>query len=538
MNKIIQYITLILFFIMLTTPTLINFADDNAIYVSTDGNDNNTGTFHSPYKSIQYALDHATAGTTIYIREGNYYETLQIRHSGNKNDGHITLMPYRNEMVKIDGSKISSDERATNLIRIDGQSHITIEGLIFCDLNSEHSRGIYITDNSHHIYISNNEFYDINTSKLDKNNFGGANAISVKSYYEKYPIHNIYIYNNDIHDCTLGFSEAVVLSGNVYDFEIYNNKISDVTNIGIDIAGHYGHYHGNEHTNQARNGIIHHNTVQYCNSYHGAGSASGIYIDGGKKILIKDNVVSYSDYGITVGCETKDKKSYDIVIDNNTVFMNAKSGISIGGYNERSGYVRDCKVINNKTYKNNQLLTNRHAEINIKRCKNILIAHNILYGIADTINDEEQHKKTKKTYSYPIISNYLSASNIKFKTNICYSDLNLMKTSFLWHKKNKNYEEFLFNYAYDSPLIFLNPQYTNPELGNFKVHPIKKLIIKAIFKSKYIQTILNDYKYYHKWLSLSKYHFKFLNTINNQNKHHFLSFIKRKHKQHMIFLQN
>ncbi|MEZ5173944.1 MAG: hypothetical protein R2850_10690 [Bacteroidia bacterium] len=37
----------------------------------------------------------------------------------------------------------------------------------------------------------------------------------------------------------MGNSEAITLTGNVTNFLIEDNHIHDITNIGIDVAGHY-----------------------------------------------------------------------------------------------------------------------------------------------------------------------------------------------------------------------------------------------------------------------------------------------------------
>ncbi|MEI6946993.1 CBM35 domain-containing protein [Paraflavisolibacter sp. H34] len=48
------------------------------IYVAPDGNDANTGTLSSPYKSLQQAIQQAAPGDYIYLRGGTYYELTGI----------------------------------------------------------------------------------------------------------------------------------------------------------------------------------------------------------------------------------------------------------------------------------------------------------------------------------------------------------------------------------------------------------------------------------------------------------------------------
>jgi len=79
-------------------------------YVSTKGNDNNTGTLAAPYLTIQKAVDSAIAGDTIYVREGTYYPTTAITfylHNGTS-VSPIQLMAYPGEYPVIDGGVCTS----------------------------------------------------------------------------------------------------------------------------------------------------------------------------------------------------------------------------------------------------------------------------------------------------------------------------------------------------------------------------------------------------------------------------------------------
>ncbi|KAF9889350.1 hypothetical protein FE257_007460 [Aspergillus nanangensis] len=77
------------------------------IYVSPSGSDDATGAIASPLKSIQAAVDLATAGSTIYLREGTYSPTtnIQITKSGSAGSP-IVLQAYEGEKVVIDGEEM------------------------------------------------------------------------------------------------------------------------------------------------------------------------------------------------------------------------------------------------------------------------------------------------------------------------------------------------------------------------------------------------------------------------------------------------
>ena len=87
--------------------------DNKIIYVSPEGNDNDEGTFENPLSSFKEAVKRADKnGCTIYVRQGRYHfsETLEIINKKN-----ITIKPYENEMVFLDGGKVIPNERIKKL---------------------------------------------------------------------------------------------------------------------------------------------------------------------------------------------------------------------------------------------------------------------------------------------------------------------------------------------------------------------------------------------------------------------------------------
>jgi hypothetical protein len=63
------------------------------IYVSPSGSDTNSGTIDSPFYSMSTAVNHAAAGTTIYVRGGtyNYTQTINLAQSGTSSNKHFCL---------------------------------------------------------------------------------------------------------------------------------------------------------------------------------------------------------------------------------------------------------------------------------------------------------------------------------------------------------------------------------------------------------------------------------------------------------------
>lgn len=76
--------------------------DETAFYVAVAGSDNNPGTEAAPLRTIQAAVDAASAGDTIYVRTGTYTEQVVLRRSGTR-DQPIRLLAYPGERPVIDG---------------------------------------------------------------------------------------------------------------------------------------------------------------------------------------------------------------------------------------------------------------------------------------------------------------------------------------------------------------------------------------------------------------------------------------------------
>ena len=97
MKKIISFTLIILCFS--------SFLSARTMYVSTTGNDANSGAESLPYATIQKAVDVAVAGDIIYVRGGTYMLTKRVKidKSGTET-ARICLWGYPGERVIIDGS--------------------------------------------------------------------------------------------------------------------------------------------------------------------------------------------------------------------------------------------------------------------------------------------------------------------------------------------------------------------------------------------------------------------------------------------------
>ncbi len=320
------------------------------------------------FTKIQDALNRATAGDTILVREKNtpYYEQIYFPNSGNATQGYITLMAYPGEHPVLDGT----GGRRSNMMAIKNQNYIRIIGFEIQNLkNVNDGSAIRISGYGSHIEIRNNIIHDIR----------GTSAMGITVYgTHSNPIEYLIIDGNEVYDCQPAPSEAITLNGNVTHFEVTNNIVRDVNNIGIDFIG--GETDIQPDTALvARNGICRGNQVYRANSSYGDGYAAGIYVDGGRDIIIENNIVSGSDLGIEIGAENAGMVTRGVIVRNNILYLNKKTGLVFGGYASYTGRVRHCQFTGNTLYKNDVL----HAgwgELWIQYASNCEIRNNIFYA--------------------------------------------------------------------------------------------------------------------------------------------------------------
>ena len=81
-------LNLLLFLFLGTMPLF-----SQSFYVSTTGSNSNAGTNALPWRTIQYACNNATAGSTVYIKAGTYTESIYMNVSGTAGN-YITFTRY------------------------------------------------------------------------------------------------------------------------------------------------------------------------------------------------------------------------------------------------------------------------------------------------------------------------------------------------------------------------------------------------------------------------------------------------------------
>jgi Right handed beta helix region len=347
-----------------------------SFYVATTGSNANPGTQAQPWQTIQYAANSATPGSTVYIMAGIYTEQIWMNVGGTAGN-YITFTHFASDIVTIDGG---STNIQTVLLTIADQDYIRISGLHFANAMGNFSSGITVRGTADHIELLDNELSNIHFSTNPNAAVTPAknvNPLIIYGDHGSIPIADITISGNNIHDCRTGYSEALTLNGNVDGFAVTGNTVHDITNIGIDMAGGYG-VCADPAKDAARNGTAADNMVYNCVS--AAAVAAGIYVDGGRDIVVEHNTVHDCGRGYEIGCEQAGKTASNIIVRNNIGYHNQEAAVGIGGYNYPStGKVINSKLLNN-TFYNNVSTNNGDGELLIEYTENCTIQNNLFYA--------------------------------------------------------------------------------------------------------------------------------------------------------------
>jgi len=121
-------------------------------FVSTNGNDSYTGTEQQPWRTIQKAAETMTAGDSVLIRAGIYYENVYTIRDGDDSEGPIVFACYPNEGPVIDGTGVTSGSTGFRI----SHSCIQLAGLEIRNWDT----GIWITTCGH-IQISDCEVHEV-----------------------------------------------------------------------------------------------------------------------------------------------------------------------------------------------------------------------------------------------------------------------------------------------------------------------------------------------------------------------------------------
>ena len=441
--------------LLMAMPDLVEAAD---YYVATDGDNQNEGSLASPWRSIQHAVDTVITPDTIYVRGGIYTELVTFNPSGSAAAGYITLRNYPDEKPVIDGTGLNVSDY-TGLLYLKDIAYVKIIGFELRNLTTSNSGAtpgaIWIFGASHHIEIKDNLVHSIQNTSDD----GNAHGIALYGDNATASINNVLIDGNEIKNCILGWSESLVLNGNVENFVVSNNIIHDNNNIGIDFIGHEG-ICSIASLDRARDGVCIGNTVYNIDTstnpvYKGDRSGDGIYVDGGTNITVERNIVHKCNIGIEIASEHKGKDSSYITVKNNFVYDNDIMGISLGGYDTNRGSTVHCKVINNTCYKNDTAMEGNGELCLQYDTQNNEILNNIFYANNQNLFISNQYRaNTGNQVDYNIYYSSGGANGSEWQwKGTTYNSLSA------WQSMTGN----------DSNGMYSDPKLLNPDTGNLHI---------------------------------------------------------------------
>ncbi|GEM_PF-2041106 len=433
-------------FLLISFLSLCNCAShaQSTYYVSTTGNDTNPGTEALPWRTIQHGCRVALPGSTVLIKAGIYGEKVDVEVSGDIINGFITIKNFEQDSVILDGTGIPGQ----NMIYIENKNYLRMSGLILRDNTGvADGSGIRIEGYADHIELSGNVIH----------NMRGSNAMGITCYGTNatLPIGNLAIKNNRIFDCDAAPSEALTLNGNVDGFEILDNTVHDINNIGIDMIGGEGMC-PNGPKDRARNGLCRGNTVFRCRSSYGGGYAAGIYVDGGRVIVVEGNRMFENDVGLEVGCENHNEVADSIVVRNNLIYNNDKRGLSFGGYNFPStGQVRYCQFLNNTVF-HNDILSTGDGECHIEYARNCVVRNNIFFSSTQDL----------------LLTSIVGSSNGNIlNDNLWFSPDGSASALFMWNSiMHTGFAAYRVATTQDSSSLFSDPSFANSSLPAPDLH--------------------------------------------------------------------
>lgn len=458
-----------------------NFANSYYVNAAT-GNDANMGTTaSSALRTIQKGLDKAALpGDIILVAAGIYQQNLLWKFSGTAAQ-KIMLKKYGAGIVILK----SSDATANPVLQITDFSNIIIDGFTITRDNAR--------NNAQGLLINSSGSYAMQNIEIKNCVFTGINwnanpnlkpAVNQNAQpFIVYGRSTMAIQNIQLHDCNFnnnitGQSEVCSFNANIDGFSVTHNLLYNNTNIAIDVIGFEGE-NSNVNLDQARNGIISNNSLAVNQSPYAEGA--GIYVDGGKSIIIENNQIRDGDYGIEISAEN-DKptiafETQDITVRNNIIYNCRSAGLKIGNY---KGKLQQALIANNTCFYNNRggrrdgdttAISNNFgawAELVIDNMQDVNINSNIFYARAAStamINSDANALITNLVMNHNLWNNKNNSTgaglNFQFKINGTSYNYN----SYAAYKANNIF-------SFDQQSKYGNPSFIKEGIvGNNTVNP-------------------------------------------------------------------
>ncbi|WP_299213841.1 T9SS type A sorting domain-containing protein [uncultured Dokdonia sp.] len=508
----------IIFFCITQILLSFNISAQN-IYVTPNGTasqtDPDAGTPDNPY-NLDDALFIANNGATLLL-EGVFQRSTNV-FGINKNG--LTIRPVDEDAIAIIQANEDLADTSIFLFTLNESNDITIEDITFKGSQDPTSNGLSLLNlgNNNNVIIDNvtieenwgNNGVGLNifgrgdtviVRECNFRNMGWTNDVDSSPFFvigqdedgndifscndssgavvigneNDGSYTNITFEENNFNNLITGCAEALTLTGNVDGFMVKNNILSDNSNIGIALAGHYDTVQDCDFTvnppvcidlatelNQTRNGYVTGNEVIRSIFPQNLSTPAGIYCDGCKDVIIERNLVKESGVGISIGVENGGGfTATNVTVINNKLIRNVFAGLTLGSslnidnVGEEPSSVNDCIIRNNTFYRNgtsDNFFFNQ--EVLISRSDNNHFFNNILYVDNNSMG---------------IISAVLEIGGVP--TN--QEATNFMIAHNLYFRENESQEDLVVSAGSPLPLpsgaYFENPEFINPDADDFSI---------------------------------------------------------------------
>jgi hypothetical protein len=305
---------------------------NTAYYVSPTGNDGNSGTKESPWKTIQHAADTVPPGSIIYVNAGTYPEHVTVTKSGTR-EKRVAFKSIPERSVSMHGFEISA-----SYVRVEGfkiepgngsdvgvfvKSGDAVE--VVDNHISECKIGIYVRSRgllSSRLFISRNKMYRCNM---------GIWLVANDSLIENNEVERlVQAYKLDA-DYARFFGNNNIWRGNLF----HGTSVSEIGNSHTDCFQFY-----DEHQIETHHTIIENNK---CLGYFSQGMMleSDTYPDQTylSDILVRNNIFAHGhNWAILAG---KAVGWPNTVLVNNIFAYIDIMGVGIRGYKAKGGIVKN-----------------------------------------------------------------------------------------------------------------------------------------------------------------------------------------------------
>jgi len=465
--------TALCLFVCATSSTI---AFGATYHVATSGKDTNDGSSSKPWKTIQHACDAAAKGDNVLVHAGKYVGAVIVRRS-------MTLSAAPGEHPVIDGTGVVIPSDSAALVLVKDLDAVTVSGFEIANYVTTNSGlvpcGILVSGKADKIKLLGNKVHHIQNNGSSA---GSINAFGIAIYGNSKAgaITNLLIDGNEIYDTKTGNSETLTVNGNVNGFQVSNNYVHDVDNIGIDCIGFEGTspIAGQDF---ARSGLVTANRIvnvtSYNNiAYHKERSADGLYVDGGSDIILERNTVTGADIGIEVTSEHSGKYAERVTVRSNLVTASNTVGLSIGGYDHTRGGTKTCTFVNNTLYGNDTKQSGcGEFQIQFNTSGNVF-ENNILFA-------------TKQGVLIYSVTGAGSAIGLKDTRNLYFT---LGDPTWVWNGKTySSLPTFAKGSGGDATSLFENPSFKNIAKSDFSLAVGSPAINSGVSLSLAVRGILD-----------------------------------------------